>query len=299
MKFYKKAFAHFNIVLLFSICFIAFGGYYADAVDSTKRIIGYAWSSNIGWLSFNDGNVTVDGSNNLVGYAWSPNIGWVKFGGLSGFPDASIGTNAKLTDTGATGWARAVSVMNPLVYKTIDNRGGWDGWISLSSAGKTPAYGVATDGKNFSGFAWGSEVVGWLDWSYAKLTTNDVICTSANGIVLDGESTIISTKITSGADKGKCQTQEYQCKDQKLTAVGGPSTPTSCTESLDCEDRDGVSLRNGESYKFFKERVVAGKACEGVNLICKDGILTGPGGTADESHMYTECLSAPNYKEIQ
>ncbi len=299
MVFFKKKYSKSIITIISVLVLALIGAYSVNATDATKRLVGYAWSSNVGWISFNDGGVTVDASNNLVGYAWSSNIGWIKFGGLSGFPDSSIGTNAKLTDSGLTGWARAISVMFPLTYKTIDNRGGWDGWISLSSGGKSPVYGITSDGKKFGGFAWGSDVVGWLDWSSVKLTTNDVVCFSENGVVLDGESTIVSSKITKGADKGKCQTQEFVCKDQKLTAVGGPSAPTSCTQTADCEDRDGISLRDGESFKFYKDRVVVGKTCDALTLTCKDGVLLAPDGASDESHVYSQCLSAPNYKESQ
>ena len=55
------------------------------------------------------------------------------------------------------GWAR---VLSP--------GGGWDGWISLS---KQPAgtidYGVTLDEDNliFEGFAWGDDVVGWIDFN--------------------------------------------------------------------------------------------------------------------------------------
>ncbi|MDB5204028.1 MAG: hypothetical protein JWP09_56 [Candidatus Taylorbacteria bacterium] len=301
MNLFKKAHLKLGIITLGVLIAGLVGAYSVNATDSTKRIIGYSWSSNVGWISFNDGTVSVDASNNLVGYAWSSNIGWIKFGGLSGFPDSSMGANAKMTDNGLSGWARAVSVMNPLTYKSIDNRGGWDGWISLSSGGRTPSYGVTSDGTKFSGFAWGSDVVGWMDWSSVKITTNDVLCASANGLIVDGESTTIYTKITKGADKGKCQTQDFTCKGQTLTPVGEPSAAVSCNQdqSTDCEDRDGIDLKNGESYKFFKERVVAAKSCDGANITCKDGVLVGPDGVADDTHVYSQCLSAPNYKESQ
>ena len=72
---------------------------------------------------------------------------------------------------------------------TIDPRGGWDGWISLS--GTTPVYGVtgattgtgATAVTNFSGFSWGSDVVGWVDWSKVSIP----------GVVLPGPEIKLST----------------------------------------------------------------------------------------------------------
>ncbi|MEK7499972.1 MAG: hypothetical protein AAB649_05200, partial [Patescibacteria group bacterium] len=94
---------------------------------------------------------------------WSSNIGWIQFGSLSGFPTGT-GTqaqNANINGNNLKGWARALSY-----------GGGWDGWISLSGAG----YGVTLAGNNFDGYAWGSEVVGWVDFD-GVVTTSDV----ANG----------------------------------------------------------------------------------------------------------------------
>ncbi|MBI3633788.1 MAG: hypothetical protein HY226_05890 [Candidatus Vogelbacteria bacterium] len=74
----------------------------ADASSTTtKYITGYAWSSNVGWISFNGGGATplYDVTYNadpispnyrmLSGYAWSSNIGWISFG--CGQPDSSTG----------------------------------------------------------------------------------------------------------------------------------------------------------------------------------------------------------------
>ncbi|MEK7166658.1 MAG: hypothetical protein AAB874_07660, partial [Patescibacteria group bacterium] len=96
----------FFFALLFSV---------APSIVKAKSedVIGYAWSSNIGWIKFNTGmsnSVKYDTvSGNLSGYAWSNNIGWIKFDGLSSYPSGGTGTVAKaITSTGAVeGWARA------------------------------------------------------------------------------------------------------------------------------------------------------------------------------------------------
>lgn len=299
MKFFKKLHLNFYVLYVCLVLVVLAGVYTANAADAEKRLIGYAWSSNIGWVSFNDGTVSMDEAGNLSGFAWSSNVGWIKFGGLSGFPDSSLGQNAKMEGNDLIGWARVVSVINPLTIKSIDNRGGWDGWISLNSRGKSPNYGVTLNGSNYTGFAWGSDVFGWMDWKQVKVSATDVLCTSANGLLVDGESTTVTTKIASGADKGKCQSQQYICKGQTLEEVGGISAPFICEVGADCEARDGIELKNGESHLFYKERVVSGKACEGQNLTCTNGVLTGADGVADDSYMYSQCLSAPSYKETQ
>jgi hypothetical protein len=180
-----------------------------------------------------------------------------------------------------------------------DNRGGWDGWISLSSGGNSPGYGVTLDGIKFKGFAWGADVVGWMDWSPAKLLKTAQLCSSANGLIEDGETTTITTKFSKGPNKGKCQSQEYLCEGQTLSAFGDPSDFEQCTVLDDCEERDGISLKNGESHKFFKDRVVVGKLCASANLTCTDGVLVGQNGEEDSTHVYSQCLNAPSYKETQ
>jgi hypothetical protein len=134
---------------------------FVASAGSEHNMSGFAWSSNIGWISFNNtntgGTVTYGVhkdliTGNLTGYAWSSNIGWIQFGNLSGFP-VGAGTyaqNAQVVGTQLRGWARALSY-----------GGGWDGWISLSGTG----YGVTLSGTNFASYAWGSDVVGWINFT--------------------------------------------------------------------------------------------------------------------------------------
>lgn len=148
----------------------------------TGNVSGFAWSSNIGWISFTSLNdhdpstpgvqinseeygVTENADGTLTGYAWSSNIGWIKFGGLSGFPgvpgaDGTYNQNAKLEAGGELrGWARACAGTQSTINQ-CDNMtsrtDGWDGWISLQGSG----YGITKLGNEYRGYAWGSEVVG-------------------------------------------------------------------------------------------------------------------------------------------
>jgi hypothetical protein len=155
---------------------------------------GWAWSDNVGWISFNSSDsgaassysydVSIDSSGNLGGYAWSPNLGWISFNSsdLSVAPVCSGTAQANVNKTTGTvtGWARVISE---------EGRGtndGWDGCIELSgtnhptvgqtgftmtSAGTSTAglaYGIdstkSTYGK-ITGYAWGSTVLGWLSFS--------------------------------------------------------------------------------------------------------------------------------------
>lgn len=132
---------------------------YAQSGDSS--ISGYAWSETIGWISFEGSGygLSIDSGGVITGYAWSPNIGWVSANSsdLSGCPSSPC--TASIDDDGALqGWLRAIS-------GGTSQSGGWDGFISLSGSG----YGPESDSSgSFDGYAWGSDVVGWLDFQYAS-----------------------------------------------------------------------------------------------------------------------------------
>ncbi len=140
---------------------------WAYSVSGFLGFNGYAWSDTIGWVSMscktggptgndicatNNYGVTVSTSTgNLSGYAWSDNIGWISFNSsdVSGCPVSPC--SPKLTSTGLSGFAKA------LAGGTAES-GGWDGYIDLSSV-------IRTSETVLSGYAWGSDVVGWLDMS--------------------------------------------------------------------------------------------------------------------------------------
>jgi len=161
---------------------------------------GWAFSSNIGWVSFNCYNdmnlatpeidhtcdtnrygVTVNAATGeFTGYAFSSNIGWIKFNPTTAPPAAPF-YSACLDQPGVaefdcdgvgdytvSGWARAcTAVANKVTCEgPVDPlSGGWDGWIKMSAA---PAYGVNLDTSSsppgLTDFAWGSDVIGWLNF---------------------------------------------------------------------------------------------------------------------------------------
>ncbi len=143
------------------------------------NIFGYAWSSNIGWISFNDANigsgggfygVNADASGNLSGYAWSSNIGWISFNHSAGCPGAAGNPVCQPKIDPASreisGFARACAGTVPGDCGGASRSDGWDGWISLRGA--SPNYGITTSTAlpfYWSGWAWGSEVVGWISFS--------------------------------------------------------------------------------------------------------------------------------------
>jgi hypothetical protein len=164
--------------------FVLFGIFFAAStrVFSASYLTGWAWSDNIGWVSLNCSTggpsgesicatsnyfLALNADNTITGYAWSENIGWIQFGGLSGFPtDAGTqAVNAQLSGSSVVGWARALS-----------NGDGWDGWIYLGSTGNGD--GVSYASGTLSGYAWGDEVVGWLQFSGASTPCGTpIVCT--------------------------------------------------------------------------------------------------------------------------
>ena len=115
---------------------------------------------DIGWLSFNCTNTGNCGVSNygvrvdpactgsvcdILGNAWSENLGWLSFqAGDATHPNPTFDRATGVVD----GWARFLS----------QDGNGWEGWVDI----KGVIYGVIVSGCNWSGYAWGSDVVGWI-----------------------------------------------------------------------------------------------------------------------------------------
>ncbi|MCH8741379.1 hypothetical protein IH779_00500 [Patescibacteria group bacterium] len=145
------------------------------------NVSGWAWSENIGWISFNsintggaiDYGVNVDlGTGDFSGYAWSENIGWIQFNPVGPYPETPTwsvcldlpGAGQVCDGVGdnlVSGWARALAAPS----------GGWDGWIKLRGAGHEVL--LNTTSNEFEGWAWGGdpegnageEVIGWMSFN--------------------------------------------------------------------------------------------------------------------------------------
>lgn len=147
---------------------------------TANPVSGYAWSETIGWISFSCANdsscaaspygVTVDSSTgDFSGHAWSETIGWINFAPTSGYPSAPLhGARLEASNT-VTGWARACAGTVNGDCTGASRADGWDGWIKLSKDASDggSSYGVifAPATGIFSSYAWGSSVVGWIDFA--------------------------------------------------------------------------------------------------------------------------------------
>jgi hypothetical protein len=192
-----------TFIILISAGLVLFNKSEPIKAGTGHNVSGWAWSENIGWISFNsincdtDGNGTSDGSTGcppngtpisnygvsvvtsadnsvtLSGYAWSENIGWIKFDPAGPYPRNNPNHSAKIESaTTVTGWARACAGTVNGDCNSATRNDGWDGWISLSGTTTLGSnYGVeiditeAPDQCYLKGYAWGSDVVGWIRFS--------------------------------------------------------------------------------------------------------------------------------------
>ncbi|MCC6323979.1 hypothetical protein IT400_04280 [Candidatus Nomurabacteria bacterium] len=175
-------------IFIFSFTFIVFFAMQANA-GKDDNVFGWWWSDGIGWISLNNcsdptscsGNsygVNINEDTNIIsGHAWSDNIGWISFDQNDWSDDSSTvgppgGFSSSGNQIGSSGWGRA---LNGRYFAHSsdgrDNRGGYDGWISLSGFGIDKTTDLATSlGSAFdkkvvnplTGYGWGSNVIGWV-----------------------------------------------------------------------------------------------------------------------------------------
>jgi hypothetical protein len=130
------------------------------------HVRGWAWSSNIGWISFDCRDVGACGINYKTAlnmttgavaagnehWAWSSNIGWIDTNPAGGYPEApNHGLQFNTNDGTVTGWMRAVA-----------NGDGWDGWIKVTDAKVATGGYVKNSAGTDGGWMWGADVVGWV-----------------------------------------------------------------------------------------------------------------------------------------
>lgn len=159
------------ILGLFSLLLILSMGTIVKA-GQEHNLRGWAWSENIGWISFN--NITGGGSTEygvdldeftgeISGYAWSENIGWIDFSPLGPYPSSPDWSACVdfpgsgqicdgVGDYELSGWARAITY------------GGDNGWIKMQYL--TTPYGIVFNSstEELEGYAW-SDTIGWISFN--------------------------------------------------------------------------------------------------------------------------------------
>lgn len=224
----------------------------ASLAGAGHNLSGYAWSENIGWISFNNttgGGATSYGVNIdpvtgiLSGYAWSENIGWIKFDPTGPYPSTpNYPAKLDITTNQVTGWARACSGTKDNCVNA-SRTDGWDGWIKMAGAtldGHT--YGVTrSSGSNcgLTGYAWGSDVVGWIKFQG----------TATNGSVY-GVSSTFCEPIRELCEESVTEWGSCQCpkeKKERTHIKPRPEDPYQCygyIEEQDCNRQEKNSCRD-------------------------------------------------------
>lgn len=177
---------------------------------ASNPINGWAWSDTIGWISMSGTGygLFMDSTGTVNGYAWSDNIGWVS-ANANDIGNCAPGATSRVASGMWSGWLRAVAGGGA-------QSGGWDGCISMSGSG----YGVSFDpttGKfgQTSKFAWGSDVVGWVDFS--QVTSAPQSCTPSCTCV---NNTLNCTLADCSTTSQECS---YQCSQQQRACIAPPA----------------------------------------------------------------------------
>lgn len=276
---------------------------YAQVPAANGGVLAHAaWSSNIGWVEFSGTGWGVylspsDGTS-LLGYAWSSNVGWIQFGATScGAAPSISGTKPTVS---LTGWAKALAT-----------GGGWNGCIKLSNTG-SPSYGVAvssysqaSQGGLLQGYAWGSDVVGWLRFDPAPGGVYLKFTSCNNGLDDDHD--------------GLADAADSDCPD--LTSNGEVVTNPAATVDIKANGKDTLSVRQDSSVSVtWSTSLVGGctltdpsgtsavsdqntvgsaytvSAASGFTLACRELVGGLPTGPAHSDRVVVHLL--PMYREI-
>lgn len=170
-----------------------------DAQTATP-LTGFGWSAQTGWMQLSGAGYAVTTKPvsttriDLGGYAWTSTLGWISFesASVNDCPSDVLASQSGITScapyvdmTGTgpyrvRGFARACAVFESGCSgptKVINSSyptelGGWDGYISLNSGNGPWGWRLSADKTKITGYAWGDQVIGWLDV--------DVTCTNCN-----------------------------------------------------------------------------------------------------------------------
>jgi hypothetical protein len=255
-----------------------------QADTATSKLSGYAWSETIGWISFESstgGDVSIDSVGNLNGYAWSDNIGWVKFGGLSSFP--ASGDNAKLNGDNLTGWARACAGTVNGDCNSATRTDGWDGWISLSGQG----YGVKLD-RN-SSYAWGSDVVGWID--FKEVTAGNVVTSCSDTKLIPPACSTCISPYTNVSGDCKCISPAVPQSDGSCAMPPAPITSTTTVSLIMSPTLVNPGKYCGANYTLSPAD--SGYICNIHNIINGQPVID-----ADDNVSGTQVSPGREYKAI-
>jgi hypothetical protein len=214
------------------------------------------YETGVGWISVNNTNQggavsyglsIPSGTGDISGYAWSENIGWISFNAadIVGCPQGSCKAE-KIAGNNFKGWARILGIRDALA---AGNSGGWQGWISLSG----PQYGVKINPDNtLTAFGWSDEL-GWIDFSRAKVKNCSPI-TCSTKLLCTGDS--LGSAGSACDSLSFCGSADATCtltSGTTWTCSDGCGTTNPCSVSMQsktdgqCGGVDGGSFCQGQA----------------------------------------------------
>lgn len=218
-----------------------------------------------------DYGVRVDlGTGVFSGYAWSENIGWISFNSdaLINCPSGSCQARLDTVSYKVSGWARACSVFQTGCSGNLDNnssRGDWEGWIHFSDIPKYEMFIDKTDNNEFKNWAWGDDlVIGWVSLNHRNCDTdNDTMsegipaaCPAAGEPISEYKVILSSTAVVVDPDKLKVT------KDNSLQYCGSIhalNPPVSF--GWEHPDQKGYLLEIYEGANLVESSCVIGGCC--------------------------------------
>jgi len=258
----KSASLLFPVFVLFVLIFCFFG---TNKIEASGNVYGWAWTENIGWISFNrdtcpadanvvggggaDYGVNIGADGKLSGYAWSENIGWINFSPAGTFPTtpnfsayvdlpglSQVCPGGTAGDYKICGWARACSVFQTGCIGALNiNRGGWDGWIRIHDN----AYlDISSSPAQFRQWFWGgntnndpnASVIGWGTFNCKEGGVGGApVCLNTTVPNAKANYRVVTTLAITDECVGNCY-----CNALKQCVPGG-TTPSSCSSSNDCQ----------------------------------------------------------------
>ncbi len=307
-------------------------------IASAGNVKGFAWSDNIGWISFNcadtDGlclksfyGVNINPTTGAMsGYAWSDNVGWLSFNAAhtAACPDgANCSPHVDVNSGEVSGYARFCAGTVSKDCKGASREDGWEGWVKLSELGSfnfnspepTGTQGVTFDAttKSLTGYAWGGDVVGWIQFTDVDADVNQqTLFCDAGGVSFAAGTTITRYKYKTDPN-AECESYIVSCEATSPTEAQwtksiqpildneypvltcGSSNLCPVEENNPCDIRNFITGTNissptlacGESLKFYKKSIVTNNTegtitCDdnGNSAIrtCVNGILQGGDG---------------------
>jgi hypothetical protein len=179
-------------------------------------------------MSGADYQVKLSSTGQFSGYAWNGFGGYASFGGVS-VQSACLANPDSICDV--TGDFVFIAARNA----PVNVSGGWDGIVRTNGAWDKPVkLGKAVNGvRTMSGFAWGGDVVGWVDFSNVTVAVGILGCTDStatnyneNATIDDGSCLTGSTfDICTNIDGDQSEVPPNHTKDPATPGVPGVCSP--------------------------------------------------------------------------